>query len=31
VARNVFGDEAFYPLYEPMDDILQEGIEVLED
>ena len=31
VARNVFGDEAFYPLYEPLDEILQEGIEVLED
>lgn len=31
VARNVFGDEAFYPLYEPMDEILQKAIEVLED
>ena len=31
VARNVFGDEAFYPLYEPMDEILQEAIEILED
>lgn len=31
VARNVFGDEAFYPLYEPMDEILQEAIDVLED
>lgn len=30
VARNVFGDEAFYPLYEPMDEILQEAIGVLE-
>lgn len=26
VARNIFGDEAFYPLYEPMDDILQEAL-----
>ena len=31
VARNVFGDEAFYPLYEPLDEILQEAIDVLED
>jgi carboxyl-terminal processing protease len=31
VARNVFGDEAFYPLYEPLDEILQESIDVLED
>lgn len=31
IARNVFGDEAFYPLYEPMDEILQKAIEVLED
>lgn len=29
VARNVFGDEAFYPIYEPMDDILQEAIKQL--
>ncbi len=26
VARNVFGDEAFYPLYEPLDEILKEAI-----
>ena len=30
IARNVFGDEAFYPIYEPMDDILQKAIEVLK-
>ena len=29
VARNVFGDEAFYPLYEPMDEILQKALEEL--
>ena len=27
VARNIFGDEAFYPLYEPMDEILQESLK----
>lgn len=31
VARNVFGDEAFYPIYEPMDEILQKAIEVLSN
>lgn len=30
-ARDVFGDEAFYQLYEPMDDILQKAIDVLND
>lgn len=29
VARDVFGDEAFYLLYQPMDDILQKAIEQL--
>lgn len=29
VARNVFGDEAFYPIYEPMDEILQKALSVL--
>ena len=29
VARDVFGDEAFYQLYQPMDDILQKAIEEL--
>ena len=30
VARNIFGDEAFYPIYEPMDEILQEAIKELK-
>ena len=25
MARNIFGDEAFYPLYEPLDDVLKEA------
>ena len=25
VARNIFGDEAFYPLYEPLDEVLKEA------
>ena len=29
VARNVFGDEAFYPLYRPMDEILQETMRFI--
>ncbi len=29
-ARNVFGDEAFYPLYEPLDEILHEAIRHFE-
>ena len=29
IARDIFGDEAFYMLYEPLDDILQEAISVL--
>ncbi len=29
VARDVFGDEAFYQIYEPLDDILQKAIEIL--
>ena len=31
VARDVFGDEAFYVLYEPMDDILQKAISLLRN
>ena len=31
VARNLFDDEGFYPLYRPMDDILQKALEVLND
>ena len=29
IARNLFDDEGFYPLYQPMDDILQKAMEVL--
>ena len=31
VARDVFGDEAFYMIYEPTDDILQKAVSVLKD
>lgn len=31
VARNVFGDEAFYPLYAPIDEILQKAVEIIEN
>ena len=27
VARNIFGDEAFYPLYEPLDEMLKECLK----
>lgn len=27
VARNIFGDEAFYQIYEPMDEILQKALK----
>ena len=27
IARNIFGDEAFYPLYQEIDDILQEALK----
>ena len=27
VARDVFGDEAFYPLYRPMDEILHVALK----
>ena len=30
IARDIFGDEAFYSIYETMDDILQKAIEVLK-
>lgn len=30
VARDIFGDEALYPLYEPLDDVLQEAIRHFE-
>ena len=26
VARNIFGDEAFYPIYEPLDEVLKEAL-----
>ena len=26
VARDVFGDEAFYPIYEPLDEVLKEAL-----
>ena len=28
IARNLFDDEGFYPIYRPMDDILQKALEV---
>lgn len=31
VARNIFGDECFYPIYEPMDEILQKALELLRE
>ncbi len=30
IGRNIFGDECFYQLYQPIDDILQRAIEELE-
>ena len=29
VARNLFDDEGFYPIYAPMDEVLQKAMEVL--
>ena len=26
IARNIFGDEAFYPIYEPLDEVLKEAL-----
>lgn len=31
VARNIFGDESFYPVYEPLDDILQKALQLLKE
>ena len=31
VARNLFDDEGFYPLYAPMDEVLQRAIKVLHE
>ena len=30
IARDLFGEEGFYPLYRPMDDVLQKALEALE-
>ena len=30
IARDLFGEEGFYPIYRPMDDMLQKALEVLE-
>ena len=30
IARNIFDDEEFYPIYEDMDDILQRAISELK-
>ena len=30
IARNLFDDEGFYPIYAPMDEILQRAIEELQ-
>ena len=29
VARNIFGDEAFYPIYEPLDEVLNVAIRAM--
>lgn len=31
IARNLFDDEGFYPIYRTMDDVLQKALEVLEN
>ena len=31
IARDLFDEEGFYPLYRPMDDILQKALEVLAE
>ena len=30
IARNLFDEEGFYPVYRPMDDMLQKALEVLD-
>lgn len=30
IARDLFDEEGFYPIYRPMDDVLQKALEVLE-
>ena len=27
IARNIFGDESFYPIYEPLDEVLKEAVK----
>jgi carboxyl-terminal processing protease len=31
IARDLFDDEGFYPVYRPMDDVLQKALEVLSE
>ena len=31
IARNLFDDEGFYPIYAPMDEVLQKALEILGD
>ena len=31
IARDLFGEEGFYPIYRPMDDILQKALEAMEE
>ena len=31
IARDLFDEEGFYPIYRPMDDMLQKALEVLAD
>ena len=31
IARDLFDDEGFYPIYRAMDDILQKALEVLKE
>jgi carboxyl-terminal processing protease len=31
IARNLFDDEGFYPIYAPMDDVLQKAMEILNN
>ena len=30
IARNLFDDEGFYPIYAPMDEVLQKALEELK-
>ena len=31
IARDLFGEEGFYPIYRPMDDVLQKAVDALKD